>query len=114
MATMNDISSRQKDFTGAMLDLYRRTLKEVGHRASSLLDMVNSRGGYETAISLIYALQPSSGYTVLQGRQRLDLTVEALVLRPEWIDVFNDEDRQRCYTRLKKYEFQFPSHYWQP
>jgi hypothetical protein len=114
MAVMSDTRSRQIDFTGAMLDLYRRILQEVGHRASSFFDMVNTQGGYETAISLIYALHPSSCYTILHGRQRLDLAVEALVLRPEWSDMFNDEDRQRCYIRLQISEFQFPSHYWHP
>ena len=111
---MNDDSNRQTAFTGAMLDIYARTLKETGYRASLFFRMINDQGGYQAAITLIHASRPSDGYTALYQRNRLDLTVEALVLRPEWTDLFTDDDRLAAHKRLSDYEFSFPPDSWRP
>ena len=76
--------------------------------------MVIERGGYQAAITLIHSPKPSDGYTALRARGYLDLTVEALVLRPQWQDIFTDEDRLAAYRRLEQYQFQFPADSWQP
>jgi len=47
--------------------------------------------------------RPSDGYTALYERGRLDLTVEALVLRPDWDDLFTAEDRDLARQRLTDY-----------
>ena len=111
---MSNDNIRQREFTGAMLDIYRRALTETGYRASLFLNMVNDQGGYQAAMTLIHSTQPSDGYTALWERQRLDLTVEALILRPQWHDLFTDDDRRAAYCRLTSYEFQFPTDTWLP
>ena len=105
---------RQHAFTKAMLAIYKRTLTETGYRASLFHNMVSEQGGYQAAMTLIHASRPSDGYTALHKRQRLNLTVEALILRPEWSDIFTDEDRLAAHTRLTNYEFPFPADSWQP
>ena len=114
MTQMSDDIIRQRAFTGAMLDVYRRALQEADYRASLFLNMVNEQGGHQTAMTLIHTTQPSDGYTALWERKRLDLTVEAVILRPEWHDLFTDADRLAAYRRLQRYEFQLPPDSWRP
>jgi hypothetical protein len=97
----------EKKFTGAMLDIYRRVVRETGYRPTYFLQMVTETSGYEAAMHLIHAGKPSDGYTELHSRKRLDLTVEALVLRDEWKALFNDDDRAKARKRLEDYDFDF-------
>jgi len=96
-----------KEFTAAMVDIYRRVLKETGYRPTYFLQMVVETSGHEAAMHLIHAGQPSDGYTELYSRKRLDLTVEALVLQPKWKPLFTDDDRAKARNRLRDYHFEF-------
>lgn len=96
-----------------MIDIYRRALREADYRASRFLGMVVEHGGYETALTLIHAPAPSEGYTALWERRRLDLTVEAIILRPEWHNLFTDDDRSAARKRLEQYAYDF-SHEQKP
>jgi hypothetical protein len=46
---------------------------------------------------------PSEGFTTLWSHHRLDMTVEARVLRDEFEGLFTDDDRQRARDRLALY-----------
>ena len=107
MSSQSDIT---KEFTAAMVDIYRRVVKDTGYRPTYFLQMVTETGGHEAAIHLIHASQPSDGYTELYKRKRLDLTVEALVLHPKWVSLFSDQDRAKARKRLEDYEFDFAEH----
>jgi len=96
-----------KEFTAAMVDIYRRVVKETGYRPTYFLQMVVETSGHEAAMHLIHAGQPSDGYTELYSRKRLDLTVEALVLQPKWNSLFTDDDRAKARKRLEDYRFEF-------
>lgn len=96
---------RLNALTGAMLDIYRTAKSKANYDAKLFLAMVVDRGGLDTALYLVHREQPSDGYTALYERGRLDLTVEALVVRPEWADLFSDEDRLRSRERLEAYGF---------
>ena len=74
----------ESQFNEAMLNIYRRAKAEAGYNATRFLSMVVEHGGLETARYLLHAGTVSEGYTALWERKRLDLTVEAMVLRPEW------------------------------
>jgi len=69
-----------KAFDQAMFDIYRRADAEIGYRPTVFLDMLHKRGGVSTAKQLINACKPSDGYTRLYEENRLDLTVEAVVI----------------------------------
>ncbi len=104
------------DFTAAMFNIYRRALKEERYPANYFREMLEDRFGYDTAIQLIHDTKPSSGYTALWDRGRLDLTVEALILSPAWREstIFTNEDRRAAFDRLTQYHYSFPDGYWQP
>jgi hypothetical protein len=88
-----------------MVDIYRRAKGEAGYTATYFLSMVSERAGYETAQYLIHTARPSDGYTALCERRRLDLNVEALLLQPEWSDLFSAEDLELARQRLIDYGF---------
>jgi hypothetical protein len=71
------------DFHEAMVELYRRAKSEIHYTARYFIDMVSNEGGRETARYLLDTNEPSDGYVVLWENGRLDLSVEAEVLRPQ-------------------------------
>lgn len=101
-------------FTEAMMDAYRRAKSEARYNAPKFLEMLHERLGYDTAMHLIHSSQPSIGFTHLWERKRLDLTVEALVLRPEWSAIFTETDLKAARKRLEEYHYQFPKDSWNP
>lgn len=93
------------EFHEAMIELYVRAKRELNYNARYLIDMVSNEGGRETARYLLDTKEPSDGYVVLWENGRLDLSVEAEVLRPEWHDLFSDEQRAVAIRRLREYGF---------
>src|SRR3989442_14736402 len=97
----------EKRFNETMLDVYRRAKAEARYNATRFLGMVAEKGGYETARTLIHAPAVSEGYTALWERGRLDLTVEAVILQPEWRDLFSEPELNIARRRLAKYGYDF-------
>lgn len=89
-------------FHRAMAKIYEDAKKE-GYTASYFLRMLSEHGGVETARRLVDSDTPSEGFTRLWMMKRLDLSVEALILKPEWQSLFGDEERKRAQVRLEKY-----------
>lgn len=69
----------ERDFHDVMLEGYRRAKAEAGYNATYFIQSVQNRGGLATARSLLHAGRTSDGFTSLYLKQRLDLTVEALI-----------------------------------
>jgi hypothetical protein len=94
------------EFEEAMVEVYRRALSEAKYKASRFLTMIHDEGGLATAKYLLHAPQVSEGYTALWERQRLDLTVEAVILNePRWHPLFTSEELELCRVRLLKYGY---------
>ena len=102
-------SDIERRFNDAMLDVYRRAKAEANYNATRFLTMVTEQGGYDAAWTLIHASTVSDGYTALWDRGRLDLTVEAVILQPEWRDLFSDHEREIARRRLEGYGYNFTS-----
>ncbi|MDP3181354.1 MAG: hypothetical protein Q8M54_00890 [Desulfobaccales bacterium] len=58
------------------------------------------KGGVAAVRTVLYK-NGTAGFTFLREQDRLDLSVECLVLKPEWHQLFNDEDRNRAQEKLK-------------
>ena len=98
----------KKRFDMAMFDIYRRAKSEAGYNATIFLNMLHDRGGLETAKFLINTANPSDGYTQLYMRERLDLTVEAMVVEnAQWHELFTDDEIDSARGRLTKFEYKF-------
>ena len=94
-----------REFDRAMKDVYVRAKQEAGYTATYYLEMLHQNGGLETARRLVRGASGSSGFTALYERGRLDLTVEAVVLQPEFEVLFTDEERDAARRRLADYGF---------
>ncbi len=98
----------EKQFHVAMIDIYKRAKSDVGYNATRFLRMVSEHGGLETAKILIRSNAVSEGYIALHDRQRLDLTVEAVMLDRQWWPLFSDAERRIAIKRLRDYEYKGP------
>jgi hypothetical protein len=96
-----------RQFHAAMVGIYTRAKDEAGYNATRYLQMVSETGGLATARQLLQTSGISDGFTHLWERGRLDLTVEALVLKPEWQRLFTSGELNTAQDRLKSYGFDF-------
>ena len=89
-----------RDFDQAMMQIYVQAKQQAGYTATRFHQMLTENGGVETARRLLP--QMSDGFTDLWRRNRLDLTVEALVLESKWDDLFSDDERRVARSRLRE------------
>src|SRR6266849_6687294 len=95
-----DSTNRESAFHLAMLEIYERAKTECHYNASRFVQMVAERGGLDTARYLLHATGLSDGFTALWQCNRLDLTVEAYVLKPEWQGLFTQGEIAIARKRL--------------
>jgi hypothetical protein len=101
-----ELALLSQKFDKALFDAYRRAKIEANYNATIFYGMLTTRGGRDTAKYLINSSKPSDGYTALYERERLDLTVEAIVLEnPQWQKLFEPEELERARARLKQYDY---------
>jgi hypothetical protein len=87
-------------FNEAMFNIYKRANEEAKYPATHFLQMLNEYGGLETAQRLLKTTEVSEGFTQLCLRGRMDLTVEALVLKPQFAILFGTEELEMAKNRL--------------
>ncbi len=93
---MSDIEAT---FHQDMLNIYEKSV-EIGYRPSYFLRMVNEHGGVEAAHRLLASDTSTKGFQRLLELERLDLTAEALILKPEYATLFSEEEREKARKRL--------------
>jgi hypothetical protein len=95
----------EKQFEQDMIEIYTTAKKECGYNASRFLQMLNAKGGLATARHLISKPGGADGFTTLWEHGRLDLSVEAHVLKAKYADLFTEEERQMCRDRLEQFGY---------
>jgi hypothetical protein len=90
-------------FDAAMLRSYEVAGQEVGYWATRYLQLVRRRGGLDAARYLLAQRVTSDGYARLREAHRLDLTVEALVLEPDYAPLFTPEELATASGRLEQF-----------
>jgi hypothetical protein len=88
-------------FTEEMINSYYLLGEETGYRPESLLKSGGRHGGVETAHRLLRSSQPREELDTLRKIHRLDISVEAFVLKPEYASLFSDEERETARIRLR-------------
>lgn len=91
----------EKKFESEMSNIYNRLKKELNYNASRFNQLIINKGGLIAAKELISKKNMSYGIETLWENNRLDLSVEALVLRPEYEKLFTNEERENCIKKLK-------------
>lgn len=95
----------EKQFDAAMMGIYHSAWEEIKYKATRFHQMLCDHGGLETAKILLHSNNVSEGYTALWERKRLDLTVEALILKSQWDELFTEADREIARKRLSQYGY---------
>ena len=95
----------ERKFNDDMKEIYTRAKKECKYTATRFLQMLGEKGGLQTAKSLILKDGGTEGFTKLWELRRLDLSVEALVLKEEYKELFSEYERSTCRDRLIKYGY---------
>ena len=90
----------QVQFHNEMVGIYHAA-NEIGYRPAYFIRMVSDLGGLEAAKRLLRSSVPSEGFFRLVEEERLDLTVEALVLKEPWASLFTEDELMIAKTRLE-------------
>ena len=92
-------------FQDNVLKTYREA-KKLGYKPGIFLDMIGTYGGVETAKRLLSTQEfVQEGVKRLWELGRLDLSVEALVLRPEYKELFTTEELKIARKRLTDLDY---------
>jgi hypothetical protein len=95
---MSDLDER---FENDMIEtVYRTAGRETGYWASYFLRIVKQYGGVSAAKRLLETKGLSKGLLKLRDKDRLDLAMETLVLKPEYSALFTEEERAIAARRL--------------
>ena len=94
---MNPLEQR---FDQAMHDIYRRAREECDYHAARFRQMLGEQGGLETARRLLSSDEISDGFTEMALLDRLDLTMETLVLQDYFRELFTEQELSRARERL--------------
>jgi len=95
----------EKKFHEDMRDIYLTAKKELKYNASRFWQLVCEKGGVQAAKTLIAKDGGTYGFEILWEHRRLDLSVEAHVLKSEYKDIFTDDERKMCRDRLLQFGF---------
>lgn len=96
-------SSLARAFDRAMQNIYDEATT-FGYRPTFFLKMLAEHGGVETARRLVRG-SATSGFETLWEHGRFDLSVEALILDPQWRALFSDDEAKIARRRLKEYGY---------
>lgn len=97
----------EHQFNADMQNIYITAKKELGYNATRFLQLLSEKGGLQAAKILISKEGGTYGFEVLWEHKRLDLSVEAHVLKPEYRDLFTDAERNMCRERLERFGYIF-------
>lgn len=101
------MSELEEQFHKAMIQVYENAKRYCKYNATYFLRMVSEKGGLVTAKQLIMSENPSDGFAKLWECGRLDLTVEAVALKPIYASLFTEEELACARDRLQKHEYKF-------
>ena len=90
------------DFDQEMRSLYRRTGMATGYWPNYFLRSVRQDGGLAVAKKLLATKQTSKGFERLEAAQRMDLSVEALVVERDYAHLFATEEIEKAQQRLAR------------
>ncbi len=97
-----------------MVNAFQTCIRGLNYHPTIAMHHFEEHGAVETAHWLVNLRNDPSGFTRLWEARRLDLSAEALVLKPEYASLFAVEGRRIAYDVLKEYGYVFPSGFQRP
>lgn len=98
----------EKDLEMELFRLYQQW-GALGYWAKRFFQMFSShckryKGGVSAVRTVLYKNQ-TDGFSFLREKDRMDLSIEILVLKPEWHKLFKDKDRHMAKMKLGQKTF---------
>jgi 5-methylcytosine-specific restriction protein A len=95
----------EHQLTDALKETYRKAGQETGYWAHRFLQALNRKGGVFTAKRMMRprTLAQRAGLDRMLDARRPDLTVEAVMLRPEFRKLFNATELETAEGRLAEF-----------
>lgn len=103
--TETNTEQLKKLFHQEIIDLYKQIIKSVKYKPTRLMDFINRYGGYEAAVKYISTESNVQDFAVLWEKERLDLSVEALITKEQYRPLFSEEILSFCDRKLKEYSY---------
>lgn len=94
--------SDKNAFHQKMVEVYERAKTECHYNAVRFHQMVQSEGGLLTAKKLLASSHYPEGLTRLWELKRLDISMEALVLKEPWCQLFTSQELSVARKRLEE------------
>ncbi len=92
----------ESDFQRDMVKIYVEA-KKIGYNPTRFLQMIDEYGGLGAAKRLLSTEEfVQDGVVTLWKLGRLDLSVEAVVLKEKYSELFSEHERQVARKRLKE------------
>jgi len=99
--------NQEMQFTNLLREKAKEAEQRIRYRPTYFLGMLETEGGYRTALKLLSSNAVSDGFVKLWEHGRLDLSVEALVVETEWRQVFDPVLLALAEKKLKKAKYAF-------
>lgn len=99
--------NQDERFTKFLREKAKEAENTIRYRPTYFLGMLETVGGYRTALKLLSANDVSEGFVKLWEYQRLDLSVEALVVESEWRQAFDPVLLTLAEKKLKNAKYPF-------
>lgn len=95
----------EKRFNKDMINIYWEAKCELNYTATRFMQLISEIGGLRAAKQLTSKDGGTSGFVTLWEMGRLDLSIEAHVLKPEYAELFTEKERKICKERLNEYGY---------
>ncbi len=96
----------EQDFDKHIREQHRIAKESTGYKAPYYWKMINERGALQAAHDLLVGkMKIHDGLTELVLHGRLDLSLEASVIKPQWRPLFSPLEIETAKTRLKQLNF---------
>ncbi|MBD8489190.1 HNH endonuclease [Echinicola sp. CAU 1574] len=100
----------ESKFNDKAFEIYEAAKKYCGYNATRFLQKIRKDGGLKAAKSWLNPKAmnkpPTKGFITLVNEGRLDISLEALVLREPWRELFTSEELAVASQRLREYGYE--------
>lgn len=99
------MTSVEKEFDKVLIENCEIARKECGYNPTRFLQTIEKFGGVKTAKEILRKGRLSDGFEKLQEAGRIDLTMEATIVKGQFGSLFTDEEVNSCYEVLCEYGY---------
>ena len=96
----------EKEFTKELFDNVAE-MKQYGYNPTIYMRMISENGAVNAAKKIVKQDVQSSGFATLIMINKLELSVEASVIKDKYKDLFTDAEIQNSIRKLKEANFSF-------